>query len=222
MNGIGTPLEAFISCRHTLKALDAAGIHSMEQLRGTTRERLLALRGIGPVIADDLMKAAAGWNADPAGAAVIERVERDTARAEELLCFVEGCSWLGVRDHIAQMIRDWAFTDWEGMFAAIADGRIVGMASVMKTDYYPLPDIYPWVSCIFVDEAYRGRRLSGELIACANRYLLAQGFRRSYIPSEFTGLYERYGYRFVKDIVNYGGGVDHLFIKEFDEPREGS
>ena len=148
------------------------------------------------------------------GTTAIEKVEKGTERAEELLRFVETCSWLDAREHIAQNIRDWVFTDWETMFAAVQDGKIVGMASVMKTDYYPQPDIYPWVSCVFVSEAYRGRRISGALIDCANRYLREEGFERSYIPSEFTGLYERYGYRYVREITNYGGGTDHLFVKE--------
>ena len=102
------------------------------------------------------------------------------------------------------------------MFAAIHDGKIVGMASAMKTDYYPLPHIYPWVSCIFVSEEYRGQKISGELIAHANQYLKKHGFSRSYIPSEFFGLYERYGYSYLRDIVNYGGGTDHLFVKELE------
>ena len=29
----------------------------------------------------------------------------------------------------------------------------------------------PWVSCIFVSEEYRGQKISGDLIAYANRYL---------------------------------------------------
>ena len=153
------------------------------------------------------------------GAVTVEKIEKDTARARELLRFVENCSWLGARDHIAQRLRTWDFTDWETMFAAVVDGKIVGMASALKTDYYPLPEVFPWVSCLFVSEEYRGQRISGALIDCANRYLKAQGFRRSYIPSEFTGLYERYGYRHLRDIVNYGGGVDHLFVKEL-EPDE--
>ena len=81
-----------------------------------------------------------------------------------------------MRDHIAEKIRAWDFTDWETMFAAVQDGKIVG----------------------------------------ANDYLKACGFSRSYIPSEYTGLYERYGYRYLKDIVNYGGGTDYLFVKEFE------
>lgn len=101
------------------------------------------------------------------------------------------------------------------MFAAIRDGKIVGMAAVFKTDYYPLPDICPWVSCIFVSEEYRGQKISGELISYANRYLKKNGFSRSYIPAGFLGLYEHYGYTYLKDIINYGGGTDHLFVKDF-------
>lgn len=40
------------------------------------------------------------------------------------------------------------------------------------------------------------------------------GFDRTYIPSEHTGLYEKYGYRYLKDIVNYGNGKDRLYVKE--------
>lgn len=100
------------------------------------------------------------------------------------------------------------------MFAALADGKIVGMASVMKTDYYPLPEIYPWVSCVFVSEDYRGQRVSEELIDYANQYLKEKGFGWSYIPTSFLGPYEHYGYTYLKDIVNYGGGTDHLFVKK--------
>lgn len=146
---------------------------------------------------------------------MIIKVDRDTELAKMLLSFVENCSWDGVKDHIADMLRSWTFSDWETMFAAIADGKIVGMASVMKTDYYPLAEIYPWVSCVFVSEDSRGQKISRELIEYANRYLKENGFGRSYIPAEFFGLYEHYGYRYLKDIVNYDGGTDHLFVKDF-------
>ena len=72
---------------------------------------------------------------------MISKVDKDTALARQLLEFVENCSWYEVKDHIADMLRLWEFTDWECMFAALEDGKIVGMVSVMKTDYYPLPEI---------------------------------------------------------------------------------
>lgn len=144
----------------------------------------------------------------------IRKVEKDTALAEQFLHFVENCSWHEVKEHISEMIRSWEFTDWECMFAAVENGKIIGMASIMKTDYYPLPEVCPWISCVFVEEGSRGRRVSGELIEYANSYAKEHGFNKSYIPTEFTGLYEKYGYRYLRDIVNYGGGIDRLYVKE--------
>ena len=47
-------------------------------------------------------------------------------------------------------------------------------------------------------------------IGCYRREL---GLDKTYIPTEYTGLYEHYGYEYVKDIVNYGGGKDRLYVK---------
>ena len=144
----------------------------------------------------------------------IQKVDKGTELADRLLDFVENFSWLEVKDHTAREIRDWAFSDWETPFAALAGERIVGMATIRKTDYYPLPDIFPWISTIFVSEDCRGRRISETLIAFANDYAGELGFDRTYIPTEHVGLYEKYGYRYVKDIVNYGNGVDRLYVKD--------
>lgn len=143
----------------------------------------------------------------------IKIVNEGTELADELLEFVENCSWEDCKSHIALMIRDWVFTDWETMFVAISNGRIVGMTSIMKTDYYPLPEIFPWISCVFVTEEMRGNRISGKLIDFANTYAKSKGFTKTYIPSEHVGLYEKYGYEYVRDITNYGEGIDHLFVR---------
>lgn len=143
----------------------------------------------------------------------IQKVEKGTKLADELLSFIENSSWDDVKEHMIDLIRNWNFIDWEGMFVAKADGKIIGMTSVMKEDYYPMPELYPWVSSVYVDEEYRGQRVSGKLIDYANDYLRNLGFEKSYIPSDHVGLYERYGYTYVREIVNYGGQEDHLYEK---------
>lgn len=144
----------------------------------------------------------------------IRKVDKDTELAEKLIRFVENFSWEDVKDHMLGVLREWAFTDWETVFAAIADGEIIGMSTIMKTDYYPLPEIYPWISSVFVSEDYRGYRISEKLIDFANEYARESGFNRTYIPSTHIGLYEKYGYRYVKDIVNYENEIDRLYVKE--------
>ena len=148
------------------------------------------------------------------GSIAIRKVEKDTQLLADLIKFVEKGSWEEVKEHLLNSLREFVFTDWETMFAAMDGDRIVGHASLLKTDYYPLPEIYPWVSTIFVTEDHRGRMISGQLIDAANEYAKSLGFVRTYIPSEYMGLYEHYGYRYLRDIVNYGGGTDHLFVKD--------
>ncbi len=143
----------------------------------------------------------------------IRKLENGGSFTDQFIDFVEKCSWEECREHIAHMVRDWVFEDWEGMFAAEIDGKIIGMASFMRTDYYPITDIFPWISSIFVEKDYRGRKISGALIEHINSYAKALGFDRTYIPSEYTGLYEHFGYEYVKNITNYGGGVDRLYVK---------
>ena len=64
-----------------------------------------------------------------------------------------------------------------------------------------------------MEEAFRGRHISRQLIDSANAYAKELGFSKTYIPSVHTGLYEKFGYTYVKDIVNYGGDTDRLYEK---------
>jgi len=144
----------------------------------------------------------------------LQKVDKGTPLADDLLRFVENFSWMDVKEHTVRLLQNWEFEEWETPFAAIVNGRIVGMVTIMKTDYYPLPEIFPWISTLFVSEEYRGNRISEKLIEFANQYAKAIGFMNTYIPTDHIGLYEKYGYHYVKDIVNYGNGTDRLYVKE--------
>ncbi len=142
------------------------------------------------------------------------KVDKGTPTANDLLNFVKNFSWLDVKEHTVRVLENWEFEEWETPFVATVNGQIVGMITIMKSDYYPLPEIFPWISTLFVSEEYRGNRISGKLIDFANHYAKEIGFDKTYIPTEHIGLYETYGYRYVKDIVNYGNGIDRLYVKE--------
>lgn len=146
----------------------------------------------------------------------VKKVDKNTDLADKLISFVENFSWEEVKNHMLEELRAWAFTDWETPFAVTVNGQIAGISYIRKSDYYPLPEIYPWISGIFVSENYRGHRISEKLIDFANEYAKKNGFDKTYIPSIHTGLYEKYGYRYVRDIVNYGNGTDRLYVKELN------
>ncbi len=144
----------------------------------------------------------------------LRKVDKDSKLASDLLEFVKNFSWEEVKEHTIRVLSNWEFTEWETPFVALLDNKIIGMVTIAKTDYYPLPEIYPWISTLFVSEEYRGHKISEKLINYANNYARELGFNKTYIPSTHIGLYEKYGYIYIKDIVNYGNDIDRLYMKK--------
>ena len=50
------PIEDRITCQHIVRVLHAAGFSTMEQLASLSKENLMKIRGVGEVIAADLLK----------------------------------------------------------------------------------------------------------------------------------------------------------------------
>ena len=145
---------------------------------------------------------------------IIKRVDENSELKKDLIRFIKNFSWVEVKEHALDVVANWKFEDYETPFVAIIDGKIVGMVEIMKTDYYPIIDTFPWITCVFVTEEYRGNRISEMMIDFANEYAKELGFKRTYIPTDIIGLYEKFGYSYIKDIVNYGNGIDRLYVKE--------
>ena len=83
----------------------------------------------------------------------IVRIEKGSESWDELINYSKGCSWIAGM-HLAELMEENAFTDWESVFAAISEDKIVGFCTFLKTDYYPENRYSPWISSIFVDEAH--------------------------------------------------------------------
>ena len=139
--------------------------------------------------------------------------------------YAAACPW-EAGPHLARMMQEGAFAAREAVFAALAGGSVVGFCTLMEKDYYPENRYSPWISTVFVDEAFRGRGVCGLLVEGAAEYAREQGFRRVYIPSEHTGLYERYGFAKIDELENYGGDVDSIFARDIlaeeGRPMEGT
>lgn len=143
----------------------------------------------------------------------ISRIEKSNERWDELISYTKNCSWI-VGKHLASLMEKNAFTEWESVFAAVLEDKLVGFCTFMKTDYYPENRYSPWISCIFVDEEYRSCRISEKMIETVIAYAKEQGFSKVYIPSDIIGLYEKYGFKKIDELQNYSGDIDNIFAKE--------
>ena len=143
----------------------------------------------------------------------ISRIEPDGEIWHKLINYSKNCSWIAGK-HLADMMESNSFTEWESVFAAISEDKIIGFCTFLKTDYYPENRYSPWISSIFVEEAYRGCRISGKMIETVIVYAKEQGFSKVFIPSDMIGFYEKYGFEKIDELRNYGGEIDNIFVRE--------
>lgn len=143
----------------------------------------------------------------------IRKIEKDSIYWNALMDYAENCPWTAGK-HLAYIMRENKFQDWESVFAAIEDNKIIGYCTFMKTDYYPENRYSPWISTLFVDESKRGNRVSLKIIETVIEYAKSKQFSKVYIPSDMTGFYEKYGFEKIDELKNYGGDIDNIFMKE--------
>ena len=143
----------------------------------------------------------------------IIRVKYGSDLYKKLIDYAENCSWIAGK-HLAQILRENNFLEWEAVFAAVEDGEIIGFCTFLETDYYPENRYSHWISSIFVDEKFRGNKISFRLIENTIEYAKMQSFKKVYIPSDMIGFYEKCGFVKIDELVNYGGDTDNIFVKE--------
>ncbi len=131
----------------------------------------------------------------------------------ETIRLAEGCSWKA-GPYLAQKMKRNDFKPGERVFAARVDERVAGFCTFVEKD--ELPDEYPFtpfIGFVFVDEPYRGRRLSERMIQSAVSYAREQGYEKIYVMSGEIGLYEKYGFIKLGDYQTIYGSIDQLFVK---------
>ena len=129
-----------------------------------------------------------------------------------VISYAENCSWRAGKE-LARLMRRNEFKDWEKVFAVCENGRIAGFCTLTEKDELsPEYPFTPFIGFVFVDEEFRGRRVSGELIGAAVRYVRKIGFENVYIMSGEVGLYEKYGFSKIGDFETIYGGTEQLFV----------
>ena len=112
---------------------------------------------------------------------------------EPLAEYAHNCSWR-VGKILAKQMRADGFNDWERVFAAMDGSDFAGYCTFVKTDCIPNVPYTPYISAMFVGEAYRGNRLSETLIHFALEYAKQLGFEKVYLVSNHVNFYEKYGF----------------------------
>ncbi len=129
--------------------------------------------------------------------------------------YAENCSWRAGKN-LAFLMEENQFSDWEKVIVVTENEDICGFCTVQKNDCIPDVPYTPYVSYIFVDQKYRGNRLSQLMIQYAERYLKNVGFSDIYLISDHENLYEKYGFVVIDRKVAPWGSVEKIYRKEIN------
>lgn len=138
--------------------------------------------------------------------------------SDELWCkvrnYAENCSWKAGKV-LANTMDSNAFQDWERVIVALDNGKICGYCTAAKTDCIPNVPYTPYIGFMFVDEAYRGNRLSQQIISYAMGYLKSVDFDKVYLVSDHENLYEKYGFRVIDRKIAPWGSEEKIYVQAF-------
>lgn len=132
---------------------------------------------------------------------------------KETADFALNCSW-NAGGLLTKLMLENSFSSDERVLVALVDDRIAGFCTYSNKD--EISDEYdftPFVGFVFVDEKYRGRRLSEKLINAACDLAAGNGFKKMYIMSGEIGLYEKFGFKYLGMYKTIYGNEDQLFEK---------
>lgn len=131
----------------------------------------------------------------------------------ETLSLAAKCSWKAGR-YLAEKMKNNEFAEWERVFAACVDGKAAGFCTLVEKDELPSKyEFTPFIGFVFVDEQYRGKRLSEWMIKSAISYAHTLGCEKIYIMSGEIGFYEKYGFTKLGNYKTIYGSIDQLFVK---------
>ena len=127
--------------------------------------------------------------------------------------YAEACSW-NAGKALADRMDKKEFTDWERIIVALDKERICGYCTVSKTDCIPEVSYTPYIGFMFIDELYRGKRLSQQLIQYSMNYLKSVGFEKVYLVSDHINLYEKYGFSVIDRKIAPWGSEEKIYVQD--------
>ena len=95
--------------------------------------------------------------------------------------------------------------------------NLVSFAVLAEQDEFDIPELSPWIGFVYTFPQYRGKHHAGKLINHICDILKASETKDIYISTEEIGLYEKYGFTFLKMMTNREGNQTRVYTKHLSD-----
>lgn len=96
-------------------------------------------------------------------------------------------------------------------FVAIEGEKLVGTVGLWRCDLISRQDLYPWLAALYIDENQRGRGLGEKLQRHVIEHARALGYSQLYLYSTCKDYYERFGWEYIGDGLDYPNKLVHIY-----------
>ncbi|WP_409450366.1 GNAT family N-acetyltransferase [Cedecea neteri] len=96
-------------------------------------------------------------------------------------------------------------------FIALEGEKMVGTVGLWRCDLISRQDLWPWLAALYIDESQRGKGLGELLQQHVVEYARGLGFGSLYLYSACKTYYERFGWRYIGDGLDYPDQPVHLY-----------
>ncbi|KGA25831.1 GNAT family acetyltransferase [Pectobacterium brasiliense] len=96
-------------------------------------------------------------------------------------------------------------------FIALEGERLVGTVGLWRCDLISRQDLTPWLASLYVEESQRDKGLGIALQQHVLDFCRRRGFDDLYLFATFSGYYEKHGWRYIGDGLDYPDKAVRLY-----------
>lgn len=96
-------------------------------------------------------------------------------------------------------------------YVLVDDDQLLGTVGLWRCDLISRQDLFPWLAALYVKESARGQGLAGQLQRHVIEQAKAMGFQELHLYSACRDFYERFGWRYIGDGLEYPDKTVHLY-----------
>jgi len=96
-------------------------------------------------------------------------------------------------------------------FVLVDGDELLATVGLWRCDLISRQDLFPWLAALYVKESARGQGLAGQLQQHMMVQAKAMGFSQLHLYSACRDFYERYGWEYIGDGLDYPNALVHLY-----------
>lgn len=140
----------------------------------------------------------------------------ESKNQSELVEKLAKVDWSAAR-FLVELLRENRFFEmlggWGDIYLLMDGENIVSFATLTGQDSVRDETMVPWSGFVYTAPEYRGRRYAGELLQHIEAVAAEKGYEKLYIGTDHVGLYEKYGYAFLENRLDFWGDDTRVLYK---------